>query len=289
MTLGTNGSLLLDDALMTDFRNEIQILVDGVLHAERVLIGSGTPKNGDRRTTLAGNGRIAADVEVQQGLLEPGDDEGLRIFGDLRLSQETISRFILDNGDAQARLSVDSVSLSGTLEDLAAPRYDPDLDELVELITLNDPRNIAGQFDVISLPTTLSGKAFELSVTRRGVFLDPYLLGDFNADDLRNEIDIDLLSTGALQGDLRFDLNGDNQLDESDRVVWVKDWERTFFGDSDLDGEFNSDDLITVLAAGTYATDLNAGWASGDFDGSGRFKSDDLIFALADGGYEAGP
>ena len=63
----------------------------------------------------------------------------------------------------------------------------------------------------------------------------------------------------------------------------------TWFGDANLDGEFNSGDLITVLAAGTYETNIVAGWASGDFDGSGRFDSADLIVALADGGYEAGP
>ena len=55
-----------------------------------------------------------------------------------------------------------------------------------------------------------------------------------------------------------------------------------------LHGEFNSGDLITALAAGTYEKDVEAGWASGDFDGSGRFDTGDLIFALADGGYEQG-
>ncbi|MCA9166757.1 MAG: PEP-CTERM sorting domain-containing protein, partial [Planctomycetales bacterium] len=63
----------------------------------------------------------------------------------------------------------------------------------------------------------------------------------------------------------------------------------TYFGDANLDGEFNSGDLVVALAAGTYELGINTGWASGDFDGNGRFDSGDLVLALADGGYEQGP
>ena len=47
----------------------------------------------------------------------------------------------------------------------------------------------------------------------------------------------------------------------------------TYFGDANLDGEFNSSDLVISLAAGTYEQDVDAGWLSGDFDGTGRFDS----------------
>jgi hypothetical protein len=62
----------------------------------------------------------------------------------------------------------------------------------------------------------------------------------------------------------------------------------TYFGDADLDGQFNSSDLVLVLAAGEYEDDLamNSGWASGDWDGDGDFTTGDLIEALAHGGYE---
>jgi hypothetical protein len=63
----------------------------------------------------------------------------------------------------------------------------------------------------------------------------------------------------------------------------------TYVGDANLDGEFNSADLIDALAAGTYELERDTGWASGDFDGNGRFESSDLVEALADGGYEQGP
>ena len=35
----------------------------------------------------------------------------------------------------------------------------------------------------------------------------------------------------------------------------------TYFGDADLDREFDSSDLISALAAGTYESNVNAGWA----------------------------
>jgi hypothetical protein len=63
---------------------------------------------------------------------------------------------------------------------------------------------------------------------------------------------------------------------------------QTSFGDANLDGAFDSGDLVSALASGTFETDVDAGWAAGDFDGSGRFDTGDLNFALSDGGYEVG-
>ena len=123
--------------------------------------------------------------------------------------------------------------------------------------------------------------------------MDPLLArqGDFDGDDALATHDIDSLTAAmrAKEADLQYDLNFDGAVDATDHGIWVTDLKRTYFGDANLDGEFNSGDLITVLAAGTYEVDVDAGWASGDFDGSGRFDSGDLIVAMADGGYEQGP
>ena len=62
----------------------------------------------------------------------------------------------------------------------------------------------------------------------------------------------------------------------------------TWIGDSNLDGEFNSGDVVSAFAAGKYETDEDASWAEGDWDGDKRFGSGDLVAAFADGGYEAG-
>ena len=63
------------------------------------------------------------------------------------------------------------------------------------------------------------------------------------------------------------------------------------FGDADLDGEFNSGDLVAVFAAGEYEDTIpsNSTWSTGDWNGDHDFTSGDLVVAFADGGYEQGP
>ena len=65
----------------------------------------------------------------------------------------------------------------------------------------------------------------------------------------------------------------------------------TWYGDSNLDGEFNTTDLIDAFQIGEYedSEDGNSGWSDGDWDGDADFTPDDLIESLASGGYRAGP
>ncbi|MFC1757753.1 tandem-95 repeat protein [Planctomycetota bacterium] len=62
-------------------------------------------------------------------------------------------------------------------------------------------------------------------------------------------------------------------------------------GDSNLDGEFNSQDLVLVLQVGEYEDDIvgNSSWAEGDWDCSGDFDSEDLILAFQHYGIEQSP
>jgi hypothetical protein len=86
-----------------------------------------------------------------------------------------------------------------------------------------------------------------------------------------------------------YDLNADTLVNVADVNIWTKDLFQSWIGGANLDREFNSSDLVAVLAAGTYEADVAAVWSTGDFDASGRFDSSDLIATLADGGYEQGP
>lgn len=78
-------------------------------------------------------------------------------------------------------------------------------------------------------------------------------------------------------------------MDQDDRIRWVKDHLKTAFGDSNLDGQFNSSDLVRVFIAGEYEDDIDvdSGWAEGDWDGDGDFTSSDLVFVFREGEYEA--
>ncbi len=115
--------------------------------------------------------------------------------------------------------------------------------------------------------------------------------GDFNNDGTLDTADIDALTTESAAGtnSAAYDLTGDQIVDVSDVQMWVKELSNSWIGDANLDGEFNSADLVNVLAAGTYEADVAAVWSTGDFNGDGHADSSDLVAGLTDGGYELGP
>ncbi|MCP4191987.1 MAG: hypothetical protein GY768_15350 [Planctomycetaceae bacterium] len=117
--------------------------------------------------------------------------------------------------------------------------------------------------------------------------------GDFNRDGLLTAIDIDLLSAEVrnMQHSPAFDLNADQQVDDADRTVWVEELKFTFFGDSNLDGQFDSTDFVAAFQAGKYEDKVvgNSNWSDGDWNGDGDFNSTDFVKAFQSGGYEAGP
>jgi MYXO-CTERM domain-containing protein len=85
-----------------------------------------------------------------------------------------------------------------------------------------------------------------------------------------------------------FDVNGDSIVDLEDHRVWVKDLKYSWFGDANLDDEFNSSDMVYVFQSGKYETGQFAGWGEGDWNGDGAFDSGDMVTAFIDGGYEMG-
>ena len=119
------------------------------------------------------------------------------------------------------------------------------------------------------------------------------LKGDFNGNGQLDAADLDQLTAIVIQTThaLGFDLDGNLQVDQADRAVWISTLADTWFGDANLDGEFNSQDLVEVLQVGKYElmTASGATWSEGDWDGDQRFDSHDLVLAMADGGYELGP
>lgn len=155
----------------------------------------------------------------------------------------------------------------------------------------NSPLN-SGQSTFLSI---IAGGAAEIS----GV-LDSWTYvslcesyADFNQDGSLGVGDIDQLSEEVRNrtNDATLDLNGDSFVNNDDRLLWVQDFRNTFFGDSNLDGQFNSTDLALVFQSGEYDDPLvgTSTWATGDWSGDGEFDSRDLVIAFQDGGYEQGP
>ncbi|MCA9213959.1 MAG: leucine-rich repeat domain-containing protein [Planctomycetales bacterium] len=117
--------------------------------------------------------------------------------------------------------------------------------------------------------------------------------GDFDGNRHLTITDLDQLATAIRNGETStaFDLSDDGTVDLADADIWVHQLKHTWFGDANLDGEFDSSDLVSVFQAGQYedAIEGNSVWASGDWDMDGDFTTSDLVAAFKDGGYGKGP
>ncbi len=117
--------------------------------------------------------------------------------------------------------------------------------------------------------------------------------GDFDRDGSASADDVDRLIEAIAAGtnDPRFNLTSDVVVDSPDLDAWVHKVKNTYYGDANLDGEFNSSDLTAVFKSGEYEDSIvgNSTWAEGDWNANGDFESGDLIVAFQDLGYEAGP
>ncbi len=119
------------------------------------------------------------------------------------------------------------------------------------------------------------------------------LPGDFDGNGVLDSSDIDALSEAvrANSNDAGFDVNGDGTVDDGDRTFWIKDLRKTWVGDANLDGVFNTVDFLAVFQIGEYEDAIagNSTWAEGDWTGDGDFNSGDFLAAFQDGGFEQGP
>ncbi len=116
--------------------------------------------------------------------------------------------------------------------------------------------------------------------------------GDLDGDGDCDADDIDTLSAAirAGQTDAKFDLNGDGSVNLEDHKAFIVEVKKTWIGDANLDGLFNTDDLLNVFQAGEYEDTVaaNSGWAEGDWNADAEFTSGDLLAAFQDGGFEQG-
>jgi hypothetical protein len=118
----------------------------------------------------------------------------------------------------------------------------------------------------------------------------PLMAGDFNGNGQLDAADIDILSQhiSVETNDASHDLTGDELVNGDDLNYWVKELRGSWHGDANLDGEFNSGDLVTVFQAGRFETGESATWAQGDWNADRFFNTSDIITAFEAGGYDAG-
>ena len=102
--------------------------------------------------------------------------------------------------------------------------------------------------------------------------------GDFDRSGRPTISDLTLLRTAigdpSFEDRGRFDLNRDGLLDSADEEAWIADVARTQSGDTDLDGDVDFRDFLT-LARNFGAATTN--WSDGDFDGNGEVDIADFV------------
>ena len=113
--------------------------------------------------------------------------------------------------------------------------------------------------------------------------------GDFNNDGQLDIADVDLICQAIQAGDAdsQFDLTNDGSVDISDLDDMIINRLNSTYGDANLDGVFNSRDLVTVFTAGEYEDGVagNSTWSEGDWNCDGEFNTRDLVQAFTQGDY----
>ncbi len=114
---------------------------------------------------------------------------------------------------------------------------------------------------------------------------------DFNQDGFVDIQDLDLACEAVIQGETasQFDLDQSGTVDHQDVQFLVGSVLESVTGDVNLDGRFDSADLISVFQTGRYeaGNDGATFWSAGDWNCDGQFDSGDLIEAFQQGAYTA--
>ena len=112
---------------------------------------------------------------------------------------------------------------------------------------------------------------------------------DLNNDQVSDLADVDLLCTGisSQSADLVFDLTKDGKIDLADMRYLIEMVLQTNFGDANLDGHFDTRDLVDVFSAAEFedSIDGNSTWSEGDWNCDGDATTRDLVLAFQSGSY----
>jgi hypothetical protein len=204
------------------------------------------------------------------------DDGKFEEFQEITVAQGTWDTNLRSEELGDEAGSDDVTGDSATNDEVGTYTVEDNVARIELPVTLNFPGDIDFYFE-----GTLLGTAF----------VGPVMPGDFNQDQILDALDINALTEVVILGsnDVEYDLNDDQAVDEEDRRIWVKQLRKTWFGDANLDDEFNTQDLVEILSEGLYETGNPALWEQGDWSGDGLFDTADFVAALSDGGYELGP
>ena len=282
----------IEDALTIELFAHFDTLARADTSRSMLAAQSNFPRQGSGLSWALGVERKGGNQRAQRRELHLWAHDGVRPQAELITSgifiQEETDYFLsasFDAADKEVRFYVTNLSTGESQMELR----NHSLDELY-------PQSTFG----VMWPedwSRVDGIVDEVRLSRGVVDVEKLLVnlpaGDFNHNGALDVGDVDLLTqeSAARLNSNRFDLTGDRLVDQEDIIDWVKNRARSWMGDADVDGEFNSADLVAVFTAGQYedGIPLNSVWSTGDWDGNGEFDSSDVVVAFSDGGYEQGP
>jgi protocatechuate 3,4-dioxygenase beta subunit len=125
-----------------------------------------------------------------------------------------------------------------------------------------------------------------------------------NGADLNGDRGYDITDLNSLYGAIRgqwnapsYDLSQNGTIGQEDIDTWLSQaatakglTEPYAYGDANLDGTFDSSDLIEIFQAGEYEDTVadNSTWSEGDWNGDFEFDTGDLTLAFQQGRYDSG-
>ena len=113
---------------------------------------------------------------------------------------------------------------------------------------------------------------------------------DPNGDGQKTADDIDVICQAIRDREFvgSLDQNRNRRLSVTDAQQYAQEHLNALPGDANLDGVFNSADLVMVLQSGEYEDDIedNSTWIEGDWNCDGDFNAHDLIVAMQKGSYQ---
>lgn len=271
-----------------DYGDNVANTIDGLFHYER---GNGfTPDLQVDYATWEGQVGVGAPATESLSCWSNG-------FGDLN----NVAYPSTANGTGEVVIFPDSDRWSVRLNNVDLAAWAGHLDQPVTLrddnynILQEFPHSLGGGHSRWEIDQTFNGPvriAFgrNWNISIDNLNFDQELRGDFDSNNIVDVHDVNFLSF-AIQGDYfshEFDLNRDLVVDSRDLTSLIKRTLSTWIGDANLDGEFNSSDLVGVFRFDLYEQDVTAQWTHGDWNADGRFDSADLVAAFQCGGYELG-
>ncbi|MCA9169087.1 MAG: PEP-CTERM sorting domain-containing protein, partial [Planctomycetales bacterium] len=150
-----------------------------------------------------------------------------------------------------------------------------------------DANNITGTPTITS---QTAGQNWVFNAATGTVTLGGGLTGDYDGNGQLDLADLNLQAAAMANGGpaATYDLTNDGLVNYDDRLAWVNTLKKTWMGDANLDGEFNTTDFVSVFTSGKFETGAAADWSEGDWSGDGLFTSADFVVAFQEGGYEQG-